>query len=168
MELIILCGIQASGKSSFFKAEFADTHVRLNLDMLRTRYRELLLLHALLKSKTKFVVDNTNPTRAARAPYIAPAKAAGYSVIGYEMVTPVEVAVARNAERGEGSRVPHVAIYGTLRDFERPGFAEGFDELYRVVAASGRFRVRQVPPPPPPSPPPPPPAPETRKLRQRR
>ena len=40
MELILLIGIQASGKSTFFKRRYCDTHVRINLDMLKTRHRE--------------------------------------------------------------------------------------------------------------------------------
>lgn len=46
MEVIILIGIQGSGKSSFYKARFADTHVRINLDMLKTRHREKLFFDA--------------------------------------------------------------------------------------------------------------------------
>lgn len=40
MEAVILCGIQASGKSAFYSERFFHTHVRINLDMLRTRRRE--------------------------------------------------------------------------------------------------------------------------------
>ena len=83
MELILLMGIQATGKSNFCRERFFRTHVRLNLDMLRTRRRENLLVEFCLKSKTKFVVDNTNLTSEVRARFIAPAKAAGFQVIGY-------------------------------------------------------------------------------------
>jgi predicted kinase len=36
MEAIILIGIQASGKSTFFQQQFFATHVRINLDSLKT------------------------------------------------------------------------------------------------------------------------------------
>ena len=39
MEIIILMGIQASGKSTFYRQKFADSHIRINLDMLKTRHR---------------------------------------------------------------------------------------------------------------------------------
>jgi predicted kinase len=39
VEAVILIGIQGSGKSTFFKEKFADTRVRINLDMLRTKNR---------------------------------------------------------------------------------------------------------------------------------
>ena len=39
---------------------FFRTHVRLSLDMLRTRHRERLLFQAYLEAKQSFVIDNTN------------------------------------------------------------------------------------------------------------
>src|SRR3712207_7912749 len=54
--------LQGSGKSTFYARRFADTHVRLNLDMLRTRHREDILLHACLAAQQPFVAANTNPT----------------------------------------------------------------------------------------------------------
>jgi len=37
--MILLMGIQAAGKSEFCKRRFYRTHIRLNLDMLKTRHR---------------------------------------------------------------------------------------------------------------------------------
>lgn len=39
MEAVIFIGIQGAGQSSFYKERFFQTHVRSNLDMLRTRRR---------------------------------------------------------------------------------------------------------------------------------
>ena len=50
MEAILFIGIQASGKSTFFAERFFKTHVRINLDMLRTRHREELLVKACLEA----------------------------------------------------------------------------------------------------------------------
>ena len=61
MEALIFVGLQASGKSTFYKERFFTTHLRINLDMLRTRHRERLLIGACLEAKQPFVVDNTNP-----------------------------------------------------------------------------------------------------------
>jgi predicted kinase len=36
MEAVIFTGLQATGKSSFFKERFFSTHVRISLDLLRT------------------------------------------------------------------------------------------------------------------------------------
>jgi len=40
MEGIIFIGIQASGKSTFYKERFFNTHVRISLDLLNTRNKE--------------------------------------------------------------------------------------------------------------------------------
>ena len=65
MEAVILCGIQATGKSTFCHSRLYSTHIRLNLDMLKTRHREDVLFEACLRAKQPFVVDNTNPYRLA-------------------------------------------------------------------------------------------------------
>ena len=44
MEAVIFVGIQASGKSRFYRERFFTTHVRINLDLLRMRRRERSLL----------------------------------------------------------------------------------------------------------------------------
>lgn len=72
MELIILIGLQGSGKSTFSAQRFTDTHIRLNLDMLKTRHREHLLFEACLAAKQPMVIDNTNPTPEDRARYMTP------------------------------------------------------------------------------------------------
>src|SRR5512137_2137686 len=82
-QAVILIGVQATGKSTFFKERFADTHVRINLDMLKTRPREKIILEACFESGQSFVVDNTNPTVEDRQRYIVPAKEAHFEVIGY-------------------------------------------------------------------------------------
>ena len=53
---ILFTGIQATGKSSFYRERFFHTHVRINLDMLRTRHRERVLLRARLEALQPFVV----------------------------------------------------------------------------------------------------------------
>jgi hypothetical protein len=44
-----------------------DTHVRINLDMLKTKHRQQFLLDACLSGKQPFVVDNTNVTAEVRS-----------------------------------------------------------------------------------------------------
>lgn len=40
MEAIIFCGIPATGKTSFYKQHFFDTHMRISMDQLHTRNKE--------------------------------------------------------------------------------------------------------------------------------
>jgi hypothetical protein len=144
MEMILLMGIQATGKSSFYRERFFRTHVRLNLDMLRTRRRENLLVEACLISKTKFVVDDTNLSSWVRAQFIAPAKSAGFQVIGYFFESNVADSVRRNAARPAAQRVPNIAIQCATNRLELPAIAEGFDKLLQVRLVGGnRFTVQK-------------------------
>ena len=77
MHAILLIGIPAAGKTTFYQQRFAQTHVRISLDMLRTRKRERLLLEACIAGKMPFVSDNTNATPQQRAIYLKAARTAG-------------------------------------------------------------------------------------------
>ncbi len=144
MESLIFIGLQASGKSSFYRERFFNTHIRLNLDMLRTRNREAILFQACLQARQKFVVDNTNPTAADRARYIEPAREAGFSVIAYYFPPDQAACLARNASRPAAERVPPQAIWATLKKLEPPTLSEGFSTLYGVrVGADGEFIVEE-------------------------
>ncbi len=143
MEAVIFIDIQAVGKSTFYKKHFFKTHLRLNLDMLRTRHREQVLLQACLDAKQRFVVDNTNPTREDRAKYIQLATSANFKVIGYYFQSKVDDAQRRNAIRDEKERVPEKGLLGTYARLQLPTFDEGFDELYYVaIGEDGEFAVK--------------------------
>lgn len=137
MELVLFVGLQATGKSSFYRRRFYRTHVRINLDMLRTRHRERILVEACIRALQPFVVDNTNVTKAERANYIETAKAAGFRVTGYFFRSRVAEALVRNALRPEDERVPDKAIHGTSGRMELPSVSEGFDALYFVQLTEG-------------------------------
>jgi predicted kinase len=143
-EAIIFIGIQASGKSSFFKERFADTHIRINLDMLRTRHREQLLMTACLEAKQSFVVDNTNPTVEVRAKYITAAREKKFRVVGYYFNTKLQDALERNERRRDKVSIPEIAIRGTHSRLQPPSFGEGFDKLYWVhINEENKFVVEE-------------------------
>ena len=144
MEAVILIGVQASGKSSFFKERFFDTHVRINLDLLRTKHRQRLLLEACLAGKQPFVVDNTNLTTEVRYEFIAVAKAAGFRVIGYYLRTDLKEALLRNSERTGTGRIPDKGILGSHKRLQLPTREEGFDALYYVRSTEmGQFEIEE-------------------------
>ena len=144
MQAVIFIGAQASGKSTFFKERFFNTHVRINLDMLKTRPREKILLEACLQSKQSFVVDNTNPTPEDRQRYIAPAKAAGFEVIGYFFEAKIEALLQRNRRREGSQSIPAGGVWRTYSKLQTPTMAEGFDKLYSVkIGAQGQFEVEE-------------------------
>lgn len=136
MEAVIFIGLQGSGKSTFYREHFFSTHVRISLDMLRTRHRELRLLTACLQTQQPFVIDNTNPTQADRAKYINTCRAANFSVIGYYFQSKADECLARNQQRTV--QVPDVGVLATAKKLHLPSFEEGFDRLnYVRITASG-------------------------------
>ena len=144
MQAIIFIGIQASGKSTFFQQRFFHSHIRLNLDMLKTRHREQVLLGACLEAKQPFVIDNTNATRADRAKYISAAKEAGFSVVGYYFQSRLQDSIARNNQRSGKALIPVKGILATHRKLELPSFEEGFDQLFYVmINEAGEFIVQE-------------------------
>ncbi len=144
MEAIIFIGIPASGKSTFYLQRFFDTHIRINLDMLKTRHREQVLLEACIAARQPFVVDNTNVTKADRARYILPAKAAGFRVVGYYFRSSIGESIERNRGRGRPSAVPEKGIAAKHHRLQLPALEEGFDQLYYVaISDEGNFTVQE-------------------------
>jgi predicted kinase len=142
MEAVILVGIQGSGKTSFFRERFFETHVRISLDMLRTRHRESLLVNACLAAKQPFVIDNTNVLVRDRARYVPAARQAGFRAHAYLFETSLADAIRRNNQRSGKGKIPVPAIAGTLKKLEPPSLAEGFDAIYTVtISPEGKFMV---------------------------
>lgn len=142
MQLIIFTGVQASGKSSFYLLNLAHSHLRINLDMLKTRHRENIIFEACLASKTKMVIDNTNPTQADRARYIDRAKAAGFDVISYYFETDLNSALERNSYRVGKANIPEVGVRATYKKLDEPSFDEGFEQIFKIkIAGNGEFSI---------------------------
>ncbi len=142
MEAVIFIGIQATGKSTFYRERFGDSHIRLNLDMLKTRHRENILLNACLKAKQPFVVDNTNPSVEDRKKYIQSARSNRFKIIGYYFQSKLRDSILRNKARNGNALVPERAIGGTSSRLQLPSRDEGFDELYYVaIAGDNSFSV---------------------------
>ena len=143
MNMILFIGIQATGKSEFCKRNFYKTHIRINLDMLRTRYREGILVEACFRGKQPFVVDNTNLTAAVRQVYIEEARKQGFEVIGYYFKSAIEDAISRNSLREGKEKLPLAAIRSAHAKLELPSFDEGFDKLFYVHIDNGDFVVEK-------------------------
>lgn len=141
MEAIIFTGLQASGKSSFYKSKFFNSHVRVSLDLLKTRSRERKLVQYCLETEAKAVIDNTNPTRLDRARYISLFKGNGYKLIGYYFSSSIKDCLERNSKRDEC--IPKKGVLATYNKLEIPSLNEGFDELYFVKLADNQFKVME-------------------------
>ena len=138
MEMIIFVGCQGAGKSTFYRERFFNTHVRVNLDMLKTRHRERLLVIACLKMQQRFVVDNTNPTAEVRKRYFDLANGSNFKSIGYFFDASLDELLQRNSQREEKEIVPEIGVRGTFKKLERPTLAEGFDEIFHVRVLQAR------------------------------
>ena len=135
MELAVLVGMPASGKTSFVRARLAGSHRHVSKDVLghgRGDARQRAAIETALRAGHSVVVDNVNATPRERATLIALARAHGARVVAYYFETAVADAVARNRRRTGTARVPDVAIYVAARRLQPPSAAEGFDALFRI------------------------------------
>jgi predicted kinase len=151
MECVVLIGLPASGKSSFYQERFAGTHDLVSKDLMRNarapEKRQQQLIAASLAAGRSVVVDNTNPSRAVRAAIIEMAKRHGAAVIAYFFETAAGDALRRNRARLGRERVPDVAIFAVRKRLEPPDASEGFDRIYlvRLHEAERRFEVTEWP-----------------------
>ncbi len=144
MECVIFIGIQATGKSTFFRERFSRTHVHISLDILKTRYRERRFVELCIETQQPFVVDNTNPSLSDRARYLEMAKSAGIRVTGYYFRSAIADSIKRNDLRSPLQRIPELGIRGTHARLQLPKKGEGFDELYYVnLLSPNGFQVEK-------------------------
>ena len=132
-ELIIFVGLPAAGKSTYYLAHFASTHVQVSKDLIpksaRSEVRQRNDIDTALAAGKSVVVDNTNPSPAGRAPLIALGRRHGARVIAYYFETGVKISLARNRLREGNARIPDVAIFVTRKKLAPPSVGEGFDEV---------------------------------------
>lgn len=143
----MLVGLQASGKTTFHRQRFADTHVHVSKDAFPNarspQRRQMRLIDEALGAGRDVVVDNTNPSPAEWAPIILAARVHDARVIAYWFPPDLDASMARNATRAGRSRVPDVGLYATIKILREPSPADGFDEVHTVgFDGSGGFDVR--------------------------
>ena len=138
--MVILMGLQGSGKSTFFEKEFMDKGFEhISLDSLKTRRREGEVLQKCINDNTSCVIDNTNPAKADRARYIIPGKHSDFHVVGYFFQSKLADCLERNENRDR--QVSKKGILATFNKIEMPSLDEGFDELNFVSIEHGEFKI---------------------------
>lgn len=140
MELIMFIGIPGSGKSTFYMKNFFNSHVRISLDLLKTRFKESKYFELGLDLQQKMVIDNTNVTTTERKKYIGPAKIKKYKVTGYYFESKVRECIDRNEARSD--KINKIGILSKYKDLQIPSYEEGFDDLHYVSIESDVFKVR--------------------------
>jgi predicted kinase len=133
MELIVFVGLPAAGKTTYYRAHFAATHVHVSKDrMPNTRDRERrqqTLIEQALAAGASVVVDNTNPSVATREPLIALGRRFGARLMAYYFESNVRLSIVRNEQREGAARVPNIAIFLAQKKLVPPTIEEGFDEV---------------------------------------
>ncbi len=144
-QCLVFIGLQASGKTSFYRARFASTHAHVSKDdfpnVRRRDARQLTLIDAALTAGRSVVIDNTNASADERRPVISLARSLGARVIAYYFESTRPESLGRNRRREGKARVPDVAILATAKRLVPPTLAEGFDEIYRVRLTEDGFEV---------------------------
>jgi predicted kinase len=149
VEVAILIGLQASGKTTFCRRVLAVDHVLVSKDAFRNaRYpqrRQMRLVNDALAEGRSVAVDNTNPSPVEWQPLIDAARAHGAATIGYWFPPDLTAAQERNALREGSTRVPDVGLYATLKRLRPPRRSDGFDRRYRVAFdGAGGFDVQPM------------------------
>ena len=136
--IFILIGIQASGKTTFYREYFSDFDI-VSLDIIKTRKKEDKTINEIINSSKNFVIDNTNPTIEERKKYIDIAQQNGYKTVGVYFRSSVDECLKRNSKRE--NNVPLKGILTTAKKLEQPSYSENFDELYYVKIENNKFIV---------------------------
>ncbi len=138
--MIIMIGLQASGKSTFCKTHLSDFK-NISLDILNTRNKEKNAILSCLENSENFVIDNTNPSVDDRKKYFEMMHGTDYKVIGYYMKSILTECILRNEHRTGKAKIPRTALASTSKKIELPSYEEGFDEIYYVEMTNNGFNI---------------------------
>ena len=134
-ELIILVGMQASGKSTFCKNYLSD-YFRINQDTLKTKKKCFSICQMQMENeKKKIVIDNTNGQVETRKIYIDLAQKYDYKVRIFLFKTSREICNHMNVFRevsGERKRVPDIAYNMYKSKYTQPSLQEGYDTILEI------------------------------------
>jgi predicted kinase len=138
VDLVVMTGLPASGKSTLCRERFASSHVRVSRDEIGGSVAGLAgMVEAQLRSGRSVVLDVTAPTVADRASWIDLAHRCGARAVSVFVESSKADALARNALREGSARVPDMAIHALAQRLEVPTVAEGFDALTVARAVPG-------------------------------
>lgn len=114
-EMVILVGVQGSGKTWIATNHFSD-YTHISKDLQGTSH--LKLLKSAMAEGKSVVIDNTNPTVAGRAVYLELAKEKRMSVRIVEITTPLPLCKHRNEMRDKP--VPSIAYAMYKKNYQAP------------------------------------------------
>jgi predicted kinase len=149
MDVVILIGLQASGKTTFYHQRLAADHAHVSKDAFpnarRRQRRQMRLIHDALRAGRSGAVDNTNPSPDEWQPIIEAARSHAARVVGYWFPPDPTASLRRNTARAGKTLVPDIGVYATLKRLRRPRLDDGFDELHVVeFDGTGGFVIQPL------------------------
>ena len=136
-ELVVVVGLQGSGKTTWVAEHLGGSHVVVSKDHWpNARHREARqrrVVAELLADGASVVVDNTDPSPAERAVLVELAAAAGVPARAVFLDVPLETCRRRNEARSGRARVPDVGVFSTAARLVPPTTAEGFTDVLVVA-----------------------------------
>lgn len=150
LDLAVLVGLQASGKSTFYEQHLFGRYEQVSKDLFpraarRRQERQMRLVGEALSAGRSVAVDNTNPSTEEWEPLVSVGRAHRATVTAYWFPPDLEGSLLRNATRQGRDRVPDVGIHVTANRLCRPSLADGFDAVMEVrFDGRGGFRVRPL------------------------
>lgn len=123
-EIIMMVGMQGSGKSTFAKNKF-NNYTIISGDIYKTGER---MIKEANKHDTSIVFDSTNGTKEKRKCFIEYAKSKKLPIRCFWIDKPIDVCIEQSKQRETetGIHVPKIALYKYRKDFEEPKEDEGF------------------------------------------
>ncbi|AEW99375.1 AAA family ATPase [Streptantibioticus cattleyicolor] len=152
LELAVLVGLQAAGKSTFYRQRLAGRYALVSKDRYPRaargkQRRQMREVTEALAAGTCVAVDNTNPTPDEWWPLLAAGHAHGAAVTAYWFPPDLTGSLRRNATRTGRGRVPDIGVRATAARLRRPSTADGFDAVREVrFDGHGGFEVRPATP----------------------
>lgn len=148
LDVAVLVGLQAAGKSTFYRQCLAERYVLVSKGLFprssrNKQQRQMRQVDQALRAGRSVAVDNTNPSPAEWGPLLAAGHAHGATVTAYWFPADVAGSLRRNAQRAGRERVPDIGVRATAKRLCRPALADGFDQVLEVrFDGHGGFQVQ--------------------------
>ncbi|CAF1007355.1 unnamed protein product [Adineta steineri] len=138
-EVIVMCGLPASGKSWFVKKYIVPhKYEYVNRDEVGTWQKCVKMAELALSKKQSVVIDNTNLDKESRQRYIEVANTFGVSCRCFVMNVSIEHAKHNNLFRqmigtdDAHKDVNDIVIMGAQKRYVKPTLDEGFSEIVTI------------------------------------